>query len=63
MVYNMGYSREKHGISLAKTMGYKGKNYGIYYGIYLTKNEGDIFVTQWDLFRNMGYIWKEYGIC
>ena len=44
-------------------MGYKGKNYGIYYGIYLTKNEGDIFVTQWDLFRNMGYIWKEYGIC
>ena len=22
MVYNMGYSREKHGISLAKTMGY-----------------------------------------
>ena len=37
-------------------MGYTGKNYGIYYGIYLSKL-CDIYVKLWDLLRKtMGYI-------
>ena len=36
-------------------MGYTGQNYGIYYGIYLSKAMGYIYKT-------MGFIRKDYGL-